>query len=571
MILVEAVLLSFVLATVVALAVDVWVRRRGHGRAVLWFRLALYCALLWSVGSLVQFAVDGAFWKVAMLQVWSVPSWATPFAWFVFVLYYTGSEHYLTRGASVALGSLYVFLAGFSLTNHLHGLIWTDIHVTSALYSSPVLVADHGPLYLAGLVVTYLLFGLSMLLLARLFLTARRISRGQVAAIGLGVMAPIALNTVSVGADQYVPALNLTPVGIGVFLVCVGWALFRYQLFGIEPQARAEILEVIEEGVVVVDSTGLVVDYNDRATALFPTLSDSIGDPLSVAAPSLLAEADASGTAMFAESLATDTPADERSIRVSVSELTTAGERRAYVLVCQDVTELTAYATELEQRTEQLDRFAETVSHDLRNPLSVLQGNLELIEATGDTSHVEAANVAADRMSAIIDDVLTLARQGRSVEDPALVGLADVATEAWQTTDAPNGSLELHVPDDCYIMADEPRLRTALENLFRNAADHATPATDGGAATDQQATVTITIDVTDDGFFVADDGPGIPDDERDAIFEHGYTTAEDGTGFGLAIVQEIAQAHGWSVRVTSSDSGGAQFTFAGLTFAETPA
>lgn len=63
------------------------------------------------------------------------------------------------------------------------------------------------------------------------------------------------------------------------------------------------------------------------------------------------------------------------------------------------------------------------------------------------------------------------------------------------------------------------------------------------------------------GFYVADDGPGIPPDEQKKVFEHGYTTASGGTGIGLVIVRRIADAHGWTVNVTDSADGGARFEF----------
>ena len=67
-----------------------------------------------------------------------------------------------------------------------------------------------------------------------------------------------------------------------------------------------------------------------------------------------------------------------------------------------------------------------------------------------------------------------------------------------------------------------------------------------------------------DGFYVEDDGPGIPEGERERVFEDGYSTVEGGTGFGLNIVREIARAHGWEVRVTESAAGGARFEISGV-------
>jgi len=82
----------------------------------------------------------------------------------------------------------------------------------------------------------------------------------------------------------------------------------------------------------------------------------------------------------------------------------------------------------------------------------------------------------------------------------------------------------------------------------------------GGPANGRSAAgITVTVGAMDDGFYVADDGPGIPESERDRIFETGYSTNEDGTGFGLDIVREIVEAHGWAVTVTESETGGARF------------
>ena len=94
----------------------------------------------------------------------------------------------------------------------------------------------------------------------------------------------------------------------------------------------------------------------------------------------------------------------------------------------------------------------------------------------------------------------------------------------------------------------------------RPQADDAEPA--GGA-------VAISVGALDDrrGFYVEDDGPGIPAEEREDVFEAGYSSARDGTGFGLSIVEQVAEAHGWNVRVTEVTEGGARFEFTGVEFA----
>jgi signal transduction histidine kinase len=76
--------------------------------------------------------------------------------------------------------------------------------------------------------------------------------------------------------------------------------------------------------------------------------------------------------------------------------------------------------------------------------------------------------------------------------------------------------------------------------------------------------VTVRVGDLGDGFYVADDGPGIPADRREDVFEPGYSTARDGTGFGLSIVRELADLHGWTVRATESESGGVRFEITGV-------
>jgi nitrogen fixation/metabolism regulation signal transduction histidine kinase len=77
---------------------------------------------------------------------------------------------------------------------------------------------------------------------------------------------------------------------------------------------------------------------------------------------------------------------------------------------------------------------------------------------------------------------------------------------------------------------------------------------------------TVAVGAVDGGFYVEDDGPGIPKSERDTVFEAGHTTSEDGTGFGLSIVERVVEAHDWSIRVGESAVGGARFEITGVEF-----
>jgi signal transduction histidine kinase len=204
----------------------------------------------------------------------------------------------------------------------------------------------------------------------------------------------------------------------------------------------------------------------------------------------------------------------------------------------------------LEERNDRLEDFASIVSHDLRNPLAVVEGSLSLARETGDAEHFDRCEQAVDRMGALVDDLLELARAGNVADDPTPVDLAAVVRDCWATTATTDATLQ--VDSEGSVRADEPRLRQLVENLLRNAVEH------GGDG------VTVTVETTPDGFVVADDGAGIPEDEREDVFEAGYSSTDDGTGFGLYIVEQVASAHGWTVTVEESDGGGTRFVFSGV-------
>jgi PAS domain S-box-containing protein len=227
------------------------------------------------------------------------------------------------------------------------------------------------------------------------------------------------------------------------------------------------------------------------------------------------------------------------------------GEVTRIVGIARDVTDRVEQARELQQQNERLDEFASVISHDLRNPLNVAQGRTALLEAECESDHLGPVLRALDRMESIIEDTLTLARDGKTVAETETITITDLIGQCWGMVEATEATIE--IPDEFAIRGDRERLRHVFENLFQNAIEHA------------GADVTVRVGrLGEDGIFVEDDGPGIPQDERESVFEPGHTSSSGGTGFGLTIVRRVARAHGWEVTVTDGDESGARFEFTGV-------
>ena len=211
----------------------------------------------------------------------------------------------------------------------------------------------------------------------------------------------------------------------------------------------------------------------------------------------------------------------------------------------RQTTQLQQQTAELQRTNERLNEFASVISHDLRNPLNVAQGRLELLADECDSTHLDPAEHALVRMDTIIEDVLDLSRTGELAGELEALELSEAVQACWGNVDTE--SAELVIDTHQSIRADETRFKQLLENLFRNAVEH------GGQG------ITITVGDLPSGFYVADDGLGIPAGDIDQVFETGFSTGNDGTGLGLSIAKQVAHAHNWEISVTESGDGGARF------------
>ncbi|ELZ57524.1 MULTISPECIES: PAS domain-containing sensor histidine kinase [unclassified Haloferax] len=345
-------------------------------------------------------------------------------------------------------------------------------------------------------------------------------------------------------------------------------------------------LDALPTQLAILDEDGVIV-YTNRAWQEFGNEHGYQGDSSSVGMNyfgvcDLSADADATTASEgiravidgdrdeFSFEYPCETPEERLWFTMRATRFTDDGE--TYVQIAHlDITDRKRAELEAEEKAERLRNLARMLSHDLRNPLSVAVGYVEsLLDDVVAADGLEQVAGALDRMDDIITDALVLARHD-AVEELSTVDLETRATTAWEHVDT--GSADLVVADTVEFRADPSLLGHVFENLFRNAVEHGSTgsrdspddAVEHGASDDLTVTVGVLCgdaDVT--GFYVEDDGVGIPAETRDEVFEAGYTTGERGTGLGLSIVAQAVHTHDWDIDVTEAENGGARFEITGV-------
>jgi PAS domain S-box-containing protein len=324
------------------------------------------------------------------------------------------------------------------------------------------------------------------------------------------------------------------------------------------PEMFEEMVETVGVGVGFYGADGRYLYVNRAYAEMLETDRESlVGTPIWELIPAFDADRFDDYWASFEDgkTRTTETVHEYESRSVPVSTVTTrkriAGDPYNFGTI-RDISELRERERELQEQNERLEAFTGVVSHDLRNPLNVAKGYLELLQEDIDRDELALIESSLDRMELLIDDLLRLARGGNTIDEPEPVSLTAVAAAARNIVEM--GDATVTMESDLRFRADESRLQQLLENLLRNSVEHG------------PEDVTMTVGALDDGagFYVTDDGPGIPPEERESVFSPTTSDSSDGSGLGLAIVNEIVEAHGWDISVTESSEGGARFEVTGV-------
>ncbi len=493
-----------------------------------------------------------------------------PLVWIVFALQYTGREAWLSRRRIVLLSVVPAVVLALVWTAQFHTYFYTE---TIVLTIDGVTLLETPPAagHRLNVIYSYGLLLIGTGLIVGETVTKNRLYRHQSLVLFACLSAPWLANSLFHLGYQPIPTADLTPVVFVIIGIPLAVIVQRTELTGFVPIAHERVFHTLEDPVFVISSSNRILDANRAAHRLFD--ADFPAGPLEgsditdVLPETLLSAGDLHPkleTAM--ECVITINGTSRQYIarvrRVYPNHKTQHGN----IVSLTDITLQKRQQESVNAKNEQLERLASVISHDLSTPLATGESLLHLIKSDLDSPQAEVKQSIDDletvhrRLRVFAEGLPTLARESTDVETPTNCDLECIARNAWEVVDTDD--LTLSIDSTAQLWADASRLQQAFENLFTNVAEHGTTnnRTESDNNNRQPSATTVRIGQlsTGSGFYIEDNGPGIPVDRREDMLEFGVSTGS-GSGYGLAIVRTIIEAHGWSLSITEGTTGGARF------------
>jgi PAS domain S-box-containing protein len=583
------------LSLTVGIGIYAWRHRQSPG--ITTFVFVMLAETFWIMGYIFELTSPGLEAKIFWDDVQFIGSMGTPLALLIFAYEYTGLQKELTHRIRVALAIIPVLFLILLFTNPLHGIVRDSSAWIEPGQPFDSLLYDFTLPIWVSFIYSYITYLSAMVFFIRNLMRQHRLFRTQTLIIIAGFVFPFLGSIPGVTGIVIFGQRDITPYTYGLANLIFAWGLFRYGLFDVAPIARDAVMEYMSDVVIVLDSQSRIVDVNPAALiGLSVSANQLIGIPISQVLskhPDLL------------KILQQEQPIREEveyanpdgktyTLDAFISPLYDQHNRLiGRLLVARDITEQKqmetelrkAYETlelrvqqrtadlknanlELESKNAELERFAYTVSHDLKSPLVTIRGFLGYLEedmAAGNLERVKQdskriAN-AVDSMNNLLKDLLELSRIGRLMNPPEEVSFNQIAQEVLEIL---HGQLETRgvtvtlEPNLPVVYGDRQRLKEVLQNLIDNATKF--------MGSQPHPLIEIGVNKQDEKhiFFVKDNGEGIEPKYHDKIFKlfDKLNSNSEGTGIGLALVKRIVNVHNGEIWVESQGKGtGTTFYF----------
>lgn len=534
-------------------------------------------------------AGSGAFWLIFEAAAptmsekifWSKLEYtggvSTPVLYLIFILRFTGRDKMLTLKNTLLLFLIPTVTFLLALTNEKHNLIWSGFSPISE--KTNLMDYYHGTWFWIGYVAyNYLLLFISSIYIIHFILHQTKAFRSQAWLIFTGGMFPWIVSVIYLTGNSPVPALDLTPFSITLSGVLAGYAILYSRLLDLIPVARETLVEIIPDGIIVLDSQNRIQDINGAAISFLDIRKkDVIGS-----------DAGSSGAAVtnLLNAAIHENPFDMIEVRenndvktYSITKQPIKRQHGSRLVIIRDITNMKKTEEELikaKEHAEESDRlksaFLANMSHEIRTPLNGILGFTELLNSSDLTDkeqddYLEIIKKGGDRLLKIINDIIDISKieSGQMLVSISKTNISEQLKTIYSffKPEADSKGINLifmNAPqeEEIIIATDAEKLYAIQTNLVKNAIKF----TQSGFVEFGFVKKKKILE-----FFVKDTGTGIRSDQKEFIFERfrqgndTLTRNFEGTGLGLSISKAYVEMLGGKIWVESEYGKGSVFHF----------
>ncbi len=550
-------------------------RLSGAGK---WFGMLMLSIALWGITygfELASTSLDEMlFWiKLEYIGITSLSVF-----WIVFAMKYTGNEKWFSIQKVIALFILPFLTLLAVWTNDLHHLHYASVSVDKS-GPIPLLSITPGPIYIIHTIYFYLAIGTGSVLLIFRYRRTEPIFRNQIGTILVATFIPWVVNIFYIFDFRPLGHIDLTPHAFIITSILVSFSLLKFKLFDITPVARERVIEVMNEGLMVLDFQNRVVDINPRMKQIMPGNYKRVAGYRFGSLPIHSAEL--------------DNRVSKRHNGNTGIELEHEGEKRYYdvdatflfnkqqvytgaILLFKDVSDNKKAKEELQRQANALsalnntkDRIFSIISHDLRSPLFNLLSMLQFAEEgkiTGKEFKQFLPNLSKDvnYTSELLENLLYWSKSQLKGEMiiPSEFSLYDIVDhkQLFFEKRLKDKSILLtkKKKKPCMVYADMEMMRIVIRNLVSNAIKF-TPKNGRIDISAEETGNTVQVQIKDTGVGIEDKDVAKLFSEE--IFTSRGTDNEIGTGLGLLLCKEFIEKSNGKIRYSPNIPSGSIFTF----------
>ena len=496
---------------------------------------------LWCGGYLGYLLAPTTTGKTALYITGFIFAFVAVGAWVWFCAEYTGRSLQNTPFRYPAL-AVFLFFIALKITNPLHNLYFTTQWTTQPF---PHLAINHQILYWIVLGLSYAVIMVGFFMLAERLYHTGTDSRPLV--LLFGVTGVPAIATILSELSGTLLPLMYEPPGVAIFAVGTLFVYFdRFEAI--------RLTTGTSKPAIYLDQSNQIRDYNQAAETIFPELPNAIGESIAVVSETLADHISESGVVSVSEE------GETQYYEVATTPFLSGEVQTGQLVTITDVTERESYRQELEEKTEQLEALNRVVRHDIQNDMTVVLGWAELLE-----DHVDAeGEEALERVIQSSEQVVELTETARmfvesltdeSVADLKPIDLRAVVESEVRTVRERHSSAHFEIASELpsvSVQANE-MLSSVFRNLLENAVRHNDSTTPHVTVSGAEHGDTVQVRV-------ADDGPGVPDSQKDQIFGKAEKGVDSpGSGIGLYLVHTLTKQYGGTVWVEDNNPTGAVF------------